>query len=89
MSAQINQRILPKPYFKEVETVAHAFNGGIVAAHSGTVLGILIDKKIPNSHEVVFKISRQMSILFGKTNVKPFYYSNVEYEPIKMSGEKI
>lgn len=89
MSARINQGILPKPFFKEVETVAQAFNGGIVAAHSGTMLGILIDKNIQNSHEAVFKISKQMSILFRRTNIKPFYYSSVEHEPIKMSGGKI
>lgn len=89
MSARVNQRILPKPFFKEVEAIAQAFNGGMVAAHSGTVLGILIDKNIPNSHEAVFKTLKQLSILCRKTNINLFYYSSGEYESIKMSGGKI
>jgi L-threonine kinase len=85
MSARMNQRILPKPFFKEVEAVAQAFNGGIVAAHSGTVLGIIIDKKIPNSQKAVFMIAKQVSILFKKTNVKLFYYSSNEVNQLGLT----
>ncbi|XJZ28680.1 kinase [Bacillota bacterium Lsc_1132] len=78
ISARVNQRILPKPYFNEIELLAHAFHGGTVIAHSGTVMGILLDKKITNRNEVVFHLVRKMSILFKNPNIEPFYYISTE-----------
>jgi uncharacterized protein involved in propanediol utilization len=43
ISARVNQKLLPKPVFSEFEKLAHAFEAGIVVAHSGTMIGILID----------------------------------------------
>ncbi|MCQ6279459.1 kinase [Bacillus sp. EB600] len=78
ISARINQKILPKPFFKEFEKLAHACRGGIVVAHSGTMVGILLDKKIPNRNEVVLHVSRQMSMIVKNLAVKPFVYCSHE-----------
>jgi uncharacterized protein involved in propanediol utilization len=42
ISAEINQRFLPKPQFDEVKKIAHATKAaGIVVAHSGTAIGLI------------------------------------------------
>lgn len=48
MSAQINQRFLQKPCFHEFQKLADTYGGGIVTAHSGTVLGILMHPQSPH-----------------------------------------
>jgi L-threonine kinase len=78
LSARINQKILPKPSFYEFEKLAHSCQGGIVVAHSGTMVGILLDKKIPNRNEVVLHVSRQMSTIGRNLAVKPFLYCSHE-----------
>jgi L-threonine kinase len=74
ISARINQKIVPRPFFNEFEKLAHACQGGIVVAHSGTVMGILIDRNIPNRNEVVLHLSKQMSVLIKNPAIKPFYF---------------
>ncbi|PLR80394.1 hypothetical protein CVD25_21985 [Bacillus canaveralius] len=66
ISAHINQKLLPKPYFNEFEQLANVCRGGLVIAHSGTVFGILLDKNEPNIKEVFSYISKQISILVKK-----------------------
>ncbi|TDK60791.1 kinase [Bacillus salipaludis] len=61
LSARVNQKILPKPFFYEFEKLAQDYQGGIVVAHSGTVMGILLDGNLPNQNEVISDLSRQMS----------------------------
>lgn len=85
ISARVNQKILPKPSFSEFEKLAHEFQGGIVVAHSGTLVGILIDRNIPNSTEVVLHLSRQISVIVRDPNIKPFYYFSNEI----MNGKNI
>lgn len=85
ISARVNQKILPKPSFSEFEKLAHEFQGGIVVAHSGTLVGILIDRNIPNSTEVVLHLSRQLSVIVRDPNIKPFYYFSNEI----MNGKNI
>jgi uncharacterized protein involved in propanediol utilization len=47
-SAIINEEFLPKPMFKEIQTLTqHAGVLGVGVAHSGTVLSILLDPKDP------------------------------------------
>jgi L-threonine kinase len=42
LSAEVNQRILVKPHFERIASIARAHGAsGICAAHSGTVLGLL------------------------------------------------
>lgn len=60
MSARINQKILPKPIFHQLERLALLYQGGVIVAHSGTVAGILLDRNISNRHEVVSHLSSEM-----------------------------
>lgn len=83
ISARVNQKILRKPYYVELEKLAHAFQGGIVVAHSGTVVGILIDKNRLNSNEIVFHLSKHLSLLFKNLKQKPFYFSYDGNENVK------
>jgi uncharacterized protein involved in propanediol utilization len=44
-SAHINERFLPKPRLKEIETIGARFGAiGIQVAHSGTVVGLMFNK---------------------------------------------
>jgi uncharacterized protein involved in propanediol utilization len=74
ISARINQKILPKPYFNEFERLSSLYQGGLVAAHSGTVLGILLDPDASNIREVFSQISKQISIIINHPKMKLFYY---------------
>jgi uncharacterized protein involved in propanediol utilization len=48
-SSVINEQFLPKPRFSDIHRMAHCCGAlGIAAAHSGTVLGILLDPQDPN-----------------------------------------
>lgn len=78
ISAQVNQKILPKPIFYQLEKLAHTFQGGVVVAHSGTVAGILIDRNIPNCQKVVTHITREISLPFKGSNIKLFQYKSCE-----------
>lgn len=66
ISARINQKLLPKPFFNELETVAKTCGGGLVAAHSGTVLGVIMEKNNPN----LKKVLEQVSLIAQKFNTK-------------------
>ncbi|MEC1721540.1 GHMP family kinase ATP-binding protein [Schinkia azotoformans] len=46
MSAKINEKRLAKPFFEEIVKIAEENNGGVVIAHSGTVIGILLSPDI-------------------------------------------
>lgn len=51
-SARINQRILPKAHFGELEAIAaNTHAAGIQVAHSGTVAGLLYDASLPGLEE--------------------------------------
>jgi L-threonine kinase len=78
MSARINQKILPKPIFHLLENLAQLYQGGIVVAHSGTVAGILLNRKIPNRHEVVLHLSREMLLFSKGLNTNLFLYDSEE-----------
>ncbi len=50
LSAMANQALLPKPAFEEVRRLAAEIDAlGVVAAHSGSVLGLLLD---PRRHDL-------------------------------------
>jgi uncharacterized protein involved in propanediol utilization len=49
-SARINERFLPKPRLKEIETLGARFDAiGIQVAHSGTVVGLMFDATDQNA----------------------------------------
>ncbi|GAA3326391.1 hypothetical protein GCM10020331_062110 [Ectobacillus funiculus] len=62
ISARINQQLLPKQYFDELEQLAQRYSGGVVVAHSGTVAGILLDAQMPNIQMVSREIKQKNSI---------------------------
>ncbi|MGG1401225.1 kinase [Bacillus salipaludis] len=74
LSARVNQKILPKPFFTEFEKLAQDYQGGIVVAHSGTVMGILLDGNLPNQNEVILQISRRISTIVKKTKIGVFKF---------------
>lgn len=51
LSAEVNQRILPKPHFGKIIRIAREHNAnGVCTAHSGTVLGLLFARRA--SHRI-------------------------------------
>ncbi|MFP3123255.1 kinase [Ectobacillus funiculus] len=65
ISARINQQLLPKPYFNELEQLAQQYNGGVVVAHSGTVIGILLNAQLPNIQAITREIKQKIYFLMG------------------------
>jgi L-threonine kinase len=46
LSAEVNQRILPKPHFEKIISIAREHGAsGVCTAHSGTVLGLLFEPR--------------------------------------------
>ena len=44
MSAEINQELLPKPMFEEIRGAVDSLGAeGMLAAHSGSLLGVVLD----------------------------------------------
>ncbi|MDR4950493.1 GHMP family kinase ATP-binding protein [Neobacillus cucumis] len=78
ISARVNQKILPKPFFPQLEKLAQSYQGGIVVAHSGTVAGILLDGKLPNGDEAVKDLIREMSLVLKGVYINLFHYENRE-----------
>lgn len=60
-SARINQRILPKPLFKEFEDLAKRYNVGVVVAHSGTVIGLIVNHQNQDLYNIVRQVSKRFS----------------------------
>lgn len=78
MSARVNQTRLAKPFFHEFEKLAHACQGGVVVAHSGTVAGILINQQRPNLQEVFLHLIDIMSVIGKSLGATPFFYCSQE-----------
>lgn len=67
-SAQLNQRVLPKRWFNVMTNIAGAVNAaGVVAAHSGTYLGLMIDA-ISDEHDA--QVGDAVALL-GATGLRP------------------
>jgi uncharacterized protein involved in propanediol utilization len=63
-SAAINEKFLPKPMFREIRRITrHAGALGIVVAHSGTVLAILLDPNNPLLNHQVDGIQMELAKL--------------------------
>ncbi len=59
LSAEVNQRILPKPYFERIVYLAREYGAsGVCVSHSGTVLGLLF-----GWHEIPKIAAARQSIL--------------------------
>ncbi|HHV62056.1 MAG TPA: GHMP kinase [Firmicutes bacterium] len=60
LSAIAHQAILPKPELPALISMARRSGAvGVNIAHSGTVVGILIDRRQGNSHEIIERIERE------------------------------
>lgn len=70
MSAKVNEKALPKRYFKEIERLAALCEGGVVVAHSGTILGILFDP----TKLTLEKNRLEIEEFIQQTKTTPFYY---------------
>jgi L-threonine kinase len=66
MSAYMNEAILPKSYLYEFEKLASICNGGLIVAHSGTMLGILFDPYHSRINEFLFQSSKMINNLGTK-----------------------
>ncbi|MEH7351536.1 GHMP family kinase ATP-binding protein [Gottfriedia acidiceleris] len=78
LSARVNQKILPKPFFPLLDQLADRYQGGVVVAHSGTVAGILLDGNLPNSELVVSHLIREMSLAYKGVPINLFHYESKE-----------
>ncbi|HZG70890.1 MAG TPA: hypothetical protein VEY51_05060 [Chondromyces sp.] len=72
LSARLNQRLLPKPYFDLFEEIADENGWGIVVAHSGTVMGLLMDGHEKN---VDWKIKKAVACIQHITGWSPWLFS--------------
>jgi uncharacterized protein involved in propanediol utilization len=63
-SAQINQKFLPKPLFRELCCLANQVGClGIVVAHSGTVAGLLLDAIDPACYAKAERLLKELDTL--------------------------
>lgn len=68
ISAKINEKRLSKPFFHEILKIAEENNGGVVIAHSGTVIGILLSPD-KSKQELRFIIEKIEDVTRKKVNV--------------------
>ncbi|HHW37360.1 MAG TPA: hypothetical protein GXX18_09020 [Bacillales bacterium] len=74
ISAKINEKRLAKPFFEEMLKIAEENNGGVVIAHSGTVIGILLSPD-KSEQELRFIITKIKETTGKKVNV---YWVGIE-----------
>jgi len=75
ISARINDHFLPKPLFNEIEYLSSLCQGGIVTAHSGTILGILYDPKEVDGTSL-HHFYQKLEIFTVRNQLTPRFYSN-------------
>ncbi|WP_273127385.1 GHMP family kinase ATP-binding protein [Bacillus weihaiensis] len=75
ISTRINQHMCEKPYFEEFEKLSACLGGGLLTAHSGTMLGILKNPAFDTKEQIY-----QEEILLDfnrRTGLSPIFYTNV------------
>lgn len=75
ISSTINQKYLPKPIFSRIERLAHSYDGGVVVAHSGTVMGILVEPNLNKTNELIKQIEMELKKTQYST-IKPILFFN-------------
>jgi len=94
ISAQINEQLLPKPYFKEMaEYVKLGGADGVMVAHSGTALALVFDPSTPDyktriDGAKVFLASLQPPSWFQISNRAIRQRIWVEYPGRELNGSK-
>lgn len=65
ISAESNQAILPKPFFKEMLEVVEKLDlPGLNVSHSGTVVGLLYEQQKTDPLEILFELERRYVTTF-------------------------
>ncbi|WP_338749043.1 hypothetical protein [Bacillus sp. FJAT-52991] len=64
-SAQVNERFLPKPHFSLFLDLAIHLQAGVIIGHSGTVIGLLLDRQDPILQEKQKEIIEKVRIEAG------------------------
>jgi L-threonine kinase len=73
LSAEVNQRILPKPYFEKIIRIMREHNAnGVCTAHSGTVLGLLFARRASHRitaarHSILNDVDRNIKLFETQT----------------------
>ena len=85
ISAEINQRFLPKPFFRDFKQLAEQYQCGLVVAHSGTMIGLLFSL----SHFLQVKKNKMKQEIQSLTNksVKVYHtvHNNTKQDNINIS----
>jgi uncharacterized protein involved in propanediol utilization len=69
-SARLNEILRPRAHLEAIQQISRDVDGlGVVAAHSGTVLGILLDAADPQCEEKIVQASRSLRALPGSVSV--------------------
>ncbi|MGM0216212.1 GHMP family kinase ATP-binding protein [Enterococcus sp. AZ109] len=79
LSARLNQEILPKPYFNELVKLSKQFDLlGVNVAHSGSVVGLLVEEKqqIPRILSAIQHSA--LSCWYTRIKVHKSYYQGVQ-----------
>lgn len=88
ISSAINQKFLPKPLFSRFERLANCHGGGVVVAHSGTVMGILIDPNLNKTNELFKHLEMDIQeTRFG--GIKPRLFLNGNTKEIQGDTQSI
>ncbi|MBM7603005.1 L-threonine kinase [Metabacillus crassostreae] len=75
ISARINEQYLPKPLFHQIDYLSSLCQGGIVTAHSGTILGILYDPKEVEGTSLQ-QFYEKLNTFAVRNQLIPRFYSN-------------
>lgn len=81
ISTKINQRFLSKPHLSELLKLADLYKGGIITAHSGTVVGLCLHHRLRKKGNVIFNELKKI------TGIAPFLVeTNVQYKQKKVGA---
>jgi uncharacterized protein involved in propanediol utilization len=69
-SAELNEKLRPRAFFEHIRRLSRDIGGlGVVVAHSGTVLGILLDAADPECKAKIVKADRSLRALPGSVSI--------------------
>lgn len=68
LSARTHQRILYKPYLETVIELSRSFAIGVCAAHSGTVLGVLVKRGFFDLQSIANYLNKKLNLEFVSVN---------------------
>jgi uncharacterized protein involved in propanediol utilization len=69
-SAELNEKLRPRKFFQQIRRLSRDIGGlGLAAAHSGTVLGILLDAADPEREAKIDKADQSLRALPGSVSI--------------------